>query len=978
MRHPAPALDGPLVGGPPGLADLDRLLAGESVDERAVERLCDFVDARLDCADFRVLTLLRVAHADNPHVSGGLRERIRSTLLGFRYWMDEAGSDSMCFWSENHQVVFATAEYLAGQRYPDDVFTNPGPGGRRLTGRDRMARAGARLADWYADRLRFGYTEWLSPTYYEEDAAALALMVDLCRDPALTEAARTTLDLLLLDVALHRFDGVLAASAGRAYEQQKLWPESAEITPIADHAFGRAGSRPLERLAGLFLTSSYETPAAIVAVANSRPSAAGETVRQSFGLDVGEVAQRLGSATSERPGLFFWLMEAFTTPESIRVTMDLLRRWRLRDNRFLAPLGSFSRVPAPLLPALVRLLNPATQGVAIQRADVTTWRTPHVQLSSAQRHQPGGFGDQQHLWQATLPGPVPVFATHPGVPMFDDAARNVSPSRWVGNGINPYLGQDGRVLLALWDLRVRGGFLERRRQRHTHLYWPTTRFDESRRGRHAGGGDWLAARCGDGYVGVISTVSLVEGSSPDELVAPGSVTGWTVKVGDAHLDGDFDRFCADLAATVVALDRGRRGHLVVGRHRLDRSGLRADSVPVPAHHPRLDSPWGAAPRFPDRIEVTCGGHTWEASPRGTDAATRASAERGSDVAERALRTAVELCDSLVARQREVAPWMWGPALFGYALGRLDEQLGEPRYREHLLRYARHHLAHPPRIDYSDHVAPALVTFALQQRGYDEFAPLTERAVDYIRTAPRVVDDAVNHLGRSAWNRLYPRSVWVDSLMMFSVFPALHGAATGDRRLVDTAARQPAQYARRMLDPGTDLWHHSYWARAGRPHPRSFWARGNGWVVAALPMILDALPPDHPERGPIVDLLRRTSAALRDRQRPDGTWPTVLGPRPGGYRELSATALISAGWSHAVRAGHLPEEYRGPALRALDAVTRAVERRDGAVHLPEISGPTIPLPVFGRLGYLLVPTGRDHPWGVAAYVLAALEAQDGPA
>lgn len=960
------------MAGPPGIADLDRLLAGEPIDEQAVERLCGFADARLDCADFRVLVLVRIAHSDNPHLSGALRDRVRRTLLGFRYWMDEAGSDSMCFWSENHQVVFATAEYLAGQRYPDEVFTNLGPRGRTLTGRDRMARAGARLADWCADRFRFGYTEWLSPTYYEEDAAALAAMVDLCADAGLRESARTALDLLLLDVALHRFDGVLAASAGRAYEEQKLWPRIAEITPIADHAFGGPGDgpRPLDRLSGLFLTSSYRAPAAVVAIAASPPAAEGETIRQSFGLDADEVAARLGGATSERAGLFFWAMEAFTTPASIRVTMDLLRRWRLQDNRFLAPLASFSRVPGRLLPGLLRLLNPATQGVAIQRADVTTWRTPYVQLSSAQHHQPGGFGDQQHLWQATLPGGVPVFATHPGLPMFDDAARNVSPSRWVGNGINPHLGQDGRVLLALWDLRVRRGFLERRRQRHTHLYWPASQFDVSRRGAHSGGGTWLAARSGDGYVSVVSAVPLETGSTPDELVAPGTVTGWVVKVGDARLDGDFDRFCAEIEATPVSLDR-RRPRLTVGGHVLDRAGLRVDGHPVPIHHPRLESPWGAAPRFPERIAVQCDGHTWQAEPPGARSSSGPGAEPAAAVAERALATALDLCDSVVARQTEVAPWMWGPALLGFALGRLDEHLGEPRYRDHLLRYARHHLAHPPRIDYSDHVAPALVTFALQRQGHDEFAPLTQRAVDYIRTAPRVVDDAVNHLGHSGWNRLYPRSVWVDSLMMFSVFPAVYGAATGDRRLLDTAARQPAQYARRMLDPGTDLWHHSYWARAGRPYPSSFWARGNGWVVAALPMILDELPADHPQREPILDLLRRTSAALRDRQRPDGTWPTVLGPRPGGYRELSATALVSAGWSHAVRAGYLPGEYRDPALRALDAVTSAVERRGGAVHLPEISGPTIPL---GRLGYLLTPTGRDHPWGVAAYVLATLNAQ----
>lgn len=59
---------------PPGMADLDRLLAGEPIDEAAVLEICDFVDARHDCADFRALTLLRIAHSDNPHLSAPLRD----------------------------------------------------------------------------------------------------------------------------------------------------------------------------------------------------------------------------------------------------------------------------------------------------------------------------------------------------------------------------------------------------------------------------------------------------------------------------------------------------------------------------------------------------------------------------------------------------------------------------------------------------------------------------------------------------------------------------------------------------------------------------------------------------------------------------------------------------------------------------------------------------------------------------------------
>ncbi len=1026
---------------PPGLADLDRLLNGHPIDEAVVEELCDFVDARHDCADFRALTLLRIAHSDNTAVSAGLRDRIRTTLVGFRYWMDESGTDSMCFWSENHQVIFAAAEYLAGQGYPDAVFTNPTADGRLLSGKDRMARARRRLETWCEHRLRFGFTEWCSNTYYEEDAAALALLIDLAEDDGLVRKATMILDLVVLDMALHRFERWFVGSAGRAYEAQKKDPRAADTLELSDHFFGVPRDHwDLSRMSGVVITSSYEVPEVLRQIADSRDDA---LVRESFGLNLAEVTREVGSPEDlDSTGPFFWLMEAFTTPESIRTTMAMFKAWHMRTNHFLSPLSAFARAPSRLLPSLVRLLNPATQGVAIQRADVTTWRTRHGLLSSAQGYQPGGFGDQQHLWQATLPGGINVFATHPGAPMFDDAARSFSPSAWVGNGINPHVGQDRGVLLSLHDLRMRRGYLERRRLRQSHLYWPVDQFSEVETGGHAGGGTWLAARAASGYLGVVSTSPLTEGSEPDELVQRGDVTGWVVVLGNADQDGTFDDWSAQVRAIEVALRQGfadrvvaarneqRRVEILQRRTKWSRHGRRPfgtrgsfptallrtgwptrpaahtvllarvsdadyeldfgndftlDGEVVPARHPRFDTPFVTAPRFPEQLHVEHDGHTlelnWHDQSRRHGPATAQPVTMPSHTHSTPLEIAVALCDDIVEQSaaRPVLPWMWGPALLGFALSLLDEHLGDSRYESFLLRFADHHLAYPPRIDYSDHVAPALITWRLQQSGHNHLEPLTTRALEYIRNAPRAIDDAVNHLGTSRWNWIYPRSIWVDSLMMFSVFPAMYGRAESLPELVDFAARQPRLYAQRMLDADTNLWHHSYWVKAKRPYPPVFWGRGNGWVVAALPMILDQLPVTHPERPVILSLLSRTSEALRSLQLSDGTWPTILagkrrsGPSRHGYRELSATALISSGWLHAVREGYLPTSFRVPAENALTAVSSAVRRHHGRLVLPEVSGPTIPVPVFPRLGYLWTPTGLNHPWGVAAFVMAAINA-----
>lgn len=341
---------------------------------------------------------------------------------------------------------------------------------------------------------------------------------------------------------------------------------------------------------------------------------------------------------------------------------------------------------------------------------------------------------------------------------------------------------------------------------------------------------------------------------------------------------------------------------------------------------------------------------------------------GRALASEAMARAVSLADTVTAAhlaRRRVPAWHWGPALLGDALVRLEDHLGEQRYARWWRRWADHHLARGPDVNQSDTAAPGLVTLALQQRGEERYRPLTEAVARYVRDETRLTGEICNHLGHSLIGRFYPRSVWVDSLMMFGVFPVRYGVASGDATMIDIAGGQPAAAAS-LLQHDSGLWAHSWWARTGRPHPRDVvWARGNGWVIAALPMITAALPADHPSREGIADILARTSAPLLDLQRPDGTWATLLDR--GGYRELSATALIAAGWYDAVAQGLLPDSYVASADRALAAVTAAV----GPSGMPEISGPTIPLHILPELGYRMIPRGTNHPYGVAAFLWAAM-------
>ena len=334
---------------------------------------------------------------------------------------------------------------------------------------------------------------------------------------------------------------------------------------------------------------------------------------------------------------------------------------------------------------------------------------------------------------------------------------------------------------------------------------------------------------------------------------------------------------------------------------------------------------------------------------------------------------VRLADYITKTSDPKMKWMWGEALLGYALDELDKENGTESYTDFLCSYCDYWAKADPAVDQSDTAAPGLITYAMYKRTANaEYKRLTDKVLDYIRYEPRLYLDCLNHLGCSKKGKIYPKSVWIDSVMMFSVFTSLYANESGDSELLDFAARQPKQYASMMLDKEKGLWAHSYWVNQKTAFPKRdlFWGRGNGWVICAFPMILDNIGLDHKEAPEIIRLFRQTSEALLDCMRDDYTFNTLL--KYKSYRELSATALISAGWLHGIRCGYLDEKFLEPAIKAFEACVNAMEESDDGVYMTEISGPTIPLPLLPKLGYKMIPLGKNWSYGVAALIFAAIE------
>ena len=197
----------------------------EGIDGDVIADGCQQIDRRLDCADFVLHPFLRLMHADRGRneLPADIAQQLTESALNFRYWTDEPGSDCLVTGTENHQILFHTAEIIAGHLWPDETFSNSG-----MSGRDHVEH-GRRLAvDWLVNRAKTGFREWHSSSYYPHWIAALLDLYDCVpeEESRLREMAGNALTVGCLNLASDSFAGALVTTHGRVYAPMLKVPDT--------------------------------------------------------------------------------------------------------------------------------------------------------------------------------------------------------------------------------------------------------------------------------------------------------------------------------------------------------------------------------------------------------------------------------------------------------------------------------------------------------------------------------------------------------------------------------------------------------------------------------------------------------------------------------------------------------------------------------------------------------------------------------
>ncbi len=501
---------------------MEDFIQGKTSDEKNLFEFCDFIDTREDCNDFRMISLQRLYLQYHDLLSKEAKERIKQTILNFRYWMSEPGHDNMCYWSENHQLLFASIEYIGASLFKDDLFTN-----ENKYGKDKIAYAKQRIHHWFETRFHTGFIEWHSHVYYAEDLAALMHLIDFSEDKEISKKATIITDILFFDMASHSYKGNFALTHGRSYEKQKKQPKEADITPIIRDAFefGNVYYQPTHIHSIFKYRLNYHVPEIIKQIAHDENEV---IIKDSMGYDLKDVKNEL-NLKDELDRNILWQMEAFTNKESIEHTIDMLNEYEMYDNDFLSDFKSISHPllrKLKLLPLVSIILNPFTNGVAIQRANTYTYKTKHYSLSTAQNHHPGECGDQQHIMNLCINEDVNLFITHPTIISYSEENEylSLSPNEWVGNGRMPHSVQDKNINISIFRLPKKPTFMEKTMLHYTHAYFPTHLFDE-----YEVSNNYAFIKVGKVLVAFIGKNDL-ELKENDELIQKGQDTIWITEV----------------------------------------------------------------------------------------------------------------------------------------------------------------------------------------------------------------------------------------------------------------------------------------------------------------------------------------------------------------------------------------------------------------------------------------------------------------
>nr|MDO8087376.1 hypothetical protein [Candidatus Sigynarchaeum springense] len=528
-----------------------------TVDESAIVDALGDINALKDTMDFDLNYILRILYLDQASqvLSAGIKQTLKDAIVGCKYWYTEPGDDSAIYWTENHQILYHTAELLAGQLYPADVFPRSG-----MTGQDHVDHAIPLIDRWIGWKGKFGFTEWHSNVYLNLDVGALLNLVDFAANSSIQTKAAMVLDLIGFDLACNYYKGIYGTAHGRAYDDNVRGTSA--TSPAAEGTaemawvflglgYHRPGMAKNVGAAGMGTTDSYHPPAVLEAIAKNAMAGIEHRSRDGITVDDG-AAWGIGYTEEELP--FWWEMAAPVAPPTIDVTFATMEKYGI-DPAIVCGTGipeilkGGSAIRGLSLRDYSEMLGTITRGTVLGKVNTYTYRTPRYQLSGVQDRMKGYAGFQEHYWQASLDDDAYVFTCAPGGLGFRPFTGGWKPRTTFYKNVGviqydrPLMPPEAEIAALLIDGAINMVFGERP---YNHAYFPRWAFDSV-----VSAGKWTFGARNGSYVALYSEQPTYWASNYD-LTALGRKNAWVVELGSVDEQGSFQHFVDIVSAASIS------------------------------------------------------------------------------------------------------------------------------------------------------------------------------------------------------------------------------------------------------------------------------------------------------------------------------------------------------------------------------------------------------------------------------------------
>ena len=241
----------------------------------------------------------------------------------------------------------------------------------------------------------------------------------------------------------------------------------------------------------------------------------------------------------------------------------------------------------------------------------------------------------------------------------------------------------------------------------------------------------------------------------------------------------------------------------------------------------------------------------------------------------------------------------------------------------------------------------------------------EHRAERIQRAMEVMNHQANMTDNDFW-------WWSDALYMgMPIFTKLY-TLTGNEKLLDKQYESFKWTDELLFDKECQLYYRDGKyvypkVKTSCSDGKSFWARGDGWVIAGLAKVLQDLPPKHKYRAFYEDRFKQLSQGVARCQQEGGYWSrSMLCESDAPGYETSGTAFFTYGLLWGVNNGYLKKSAYEPVIKkAWKYLSEVAVQPNGAIGYCQPIGEK-PDPTR------TVDDKSEHPFGTGAWLLAACE------